>query len=113
MSFSIDARVPVRFGVADPDAAVLIEAGLPDQPGCVVVRFELSAEAGHVAGCACCTPRGTVAEALRRLFLARARGEVAFFRSVSVFAGPETEALVRGVLRDDPMVAAWFRAAAI
>jgi hypothetical protein len=111
MSFSIDARVPVRFGVADPAAAVLIEAGRPDQPGCVLVRFAVPAAAGHIAGCACCTPRGELAEALRRLFLARARGEVAFFRSVSVFAAAETEAVVRGVVRDDPMVAAWFRVA--
>jgi len=108
----LDARVPVRFGVIDPEAVALVADGLPDPPARAVWRFTPErASLGHVPGCACCAPRGAAAEALRRLFLARARGEVAFFSSVSVFAAPATEALIRDLLRDDPMVAAWFRPA--
>ncbi len=112
MKFTIDARVPVRFGVADPEAAALIEVGLPDQPACTIMRFEavVAVPASHPAGCACCTPRGPMTEALRRLFLARAKGEVPFFRDVRVFASPAAEPALRAALRDDGMLAAWFRA---
>jgi hypothetical protein len=106
----LDARVPVRFGVIDAEAAALVADGLPDPPACAVGHFAPEA-AGHAPGCACCAPRLAAAEALRRLFLARAKGEVAFFRSVSVFAPPAAEAAIRGALRDDPLLAAWFRAA--
>jgi len=108
----LDARVPVRFGVIDAEAAALVADGLPDPPACAVWHFTPETAApGHAPGCACCAPRLAAAEALRRLFLARAKGEVAFFRSVSVFAPPATEAVIRGALRDDPLLAAWFRAA--
>ncbi len=113
MSFTIDARVPVRFGVADPDAAALIEVGLPDQPACTFMRFvAAAAPASHPTGCACCIPCGPMTEALRRLFLARAKGEVPFFCDVRVFASPAAEAALRAALRDDGILAAWFRAEA-
>ncbi len=65
---------------------------------------------GHPAGCACCVPRGAVAADLARLFLARARGEVPFFRRVVAVpdGGAGTDA-VRAALRDDPFVSARFR----
>src|SRR5579875_498162 len=120
MTLFVDARVPVRFGAAAPDAAVLVQDGakppaaLP--PGQAVRTFaaaqgDLQADpkADHVPGCACCTPRGDFAEALRRLFLDRGRGDVAFFRAVSVFANAASAPALRAVLRDDPLLAAWYR----
>ena len=71
MAIFVDARIPVVFApasVSGPGDAVLTEANLP----------------GHAAGCACCAPRGALSQALHRLFLARARGEVPFFRRVVI-----------------------------
>lgn len=92
----IDARVPVAFSAladARPDDAVL--TGI--------------AAAGHPAACACCTARTPAAEALGRLFLQRARGEVGFFRRVLVDADAQGQEAVREALRADPIVAARFR----
>jgi len=49
------------------------------------------------------------AEALGRLFLARARGEVAGFRSIAVIATPAGEAAVRAALAGDQVSAGRFR----
>jgi hypothetical protein len=111
-----DDSVPVRFGSGDaagPDAALLVEGDAPVPPGHAVARFRLTPSLiGHPFGCACCTPRGPVAEALGWLFLARARGEVAFFRSVVVVeATPAGEAAVRAALADDQVSAGRFRLA--
>ncbi len=77
-----------------------------------VARFRLAPGlAGHAPGCACCVPRGPVAEALGRLFLARARGEVAWFRSVAVLASLAGEAAVRAALAEDQVSAGRFRLA--
>ena len=109
----IDARVPVRF--APPDTitagdAVLIEGTAPEPEGHPVARFTLPVT-GHFSGCACCLPRGPVAEALSRLFQARARGEVAFFRAVmAVPATAAGETAIRAALAEDVFVAARFRA---
>jgi hypothetical protein len=112
---SSDDRVPVRFGSGDaagPDAALLVEGDTVVPPGHAVVRFRLGPGLiGHPFGCACCVPRGPVAEALGRLFLARARGEVAFFRLVVVVATPEGEAAVRAALAEDQVSAGRFRLA--
>lgn len=93
-----DDRIPVLFGGEPAGAEVLLteeawSRGLP----------------GHVPGCACCTPRGGAAEALRTLYLARARGEREFAR-VRVRASPAGEALVRVALAGDVFVAGRFRA---
>ena len=61
--------------------------------------------------CRCCVPRGPVAEALGRLFLARARGEVAWFHSIAVIATPAGEAAVRAALAGDQVAAGRFRLA--
>jgi hypothetical protein len=111
-----DDRVPVRFGsgeAAELDAALLVEGDAPVPPGHAVGRFRLTPSLiGHPFGCACCTPRGPVAEALGRLFLARARGEVTFFRSVVVVtATPAVEAAVRAALAEDQVSAGRFRLA--
>lgn len=111
-----DDRVPVRFGVAAaaaPDEAVLVEGDAVVPNGLPVARFRLTPGlTGHPVGCACCTPRGPVADALGRLFLARARGEVAFFRSVvAMVATPAGEAAVRRALAAEQVSAGRFRLA--
>ena len=113
---STDDRVAVRFGDADaagPDEALLVEGEETVPARYPVARFRLvSGIIGHPSGCACCTPRGPVANALGRLFLARARGEVAFFRSVvSVTVTPAGEAAVRAALAEDQIAAGRFRLA--
>ena len=118
MSHFLDARVPVRFVPPDragPDAAWLVRDGAAGHTatpaGVLVARFSLSAALqGHPAVCACCVPRGPVADALSRLFLARARGEVAFFRSV--VACPDDAAgaaAIRAALATDPVLRGRFR----
>jgi hypothetical protein len=63
-------------------------------------------------GCACCTPRGPVAEALGRLFLARTRGDGAFFRSVvAVVTTSGGRTAVRAALAQDQVCAGRFRLA--
>jgi hypothetical protein len=121
MEASADARLPLRFGstkAASPDCAFLIEAGLPAPSRAAVVRFSLP-ETGrgrgwdtslHPAGCACCLPAGEVAEALRRLFLGRARGAFPLFRAVvAVTRDARGQAAIRAALREDRLVSAWFR----
>ena len=113
---SADDRVPVRFGSVDaagPDDALLIEDDAPTPAERAVARFRLVPGVfGHPVGCACCTPRGPVAEALGRMFLARARGEVAYFRSVvAVIATSRGEAAVRAALADDQVCAGRFHLA--
>jgi hypothetical protein len=109
-----DDRVPVRLDdalAAAPEDALLIEGMAPAPDGHAVARFRLAlGPSGHPPGCACCIQRGPVAEALGRLFLARARGEVAWFRSVvAVVATPAGEAALRASLAEDKVAAARFR----
>lgn len=113
MPIFIDARVPVVFapaGAAAAGDAVLIEGDGAVPEGAAVARFA-AAKPGHVAGCACCAPRGPVAEALHRLFLARARGGAAFFSRVVVVAGSQGEAAVRRALAEDAFLAGRYRLA--
>jgi len=114
----VDARVPLRIGVlaeAGPDDALLVEGDGPAPGGPPVERFRLPVfvigPAGpHRIGCACCVPRGPVAEALARLFLARARGDVGFFRSVlAVPLGAAGAAAIRAALESDQVSASRFR----
>jgi hypothetical protein len=106
-----DDRIPVRFGQPMADEAALIE-GDGVFPGRPVARFRLAPGlAGHAPGCPCCVPRGPVAAALGRLFLARARGEVAWFHSIAVIATPAGEAAVRAAMSGDLLCAGRFRLA--
>jgi len=114
MPLFVDARVPVRFGsVSETDAgsALLIEGDAPAPDGVAVARFTVEAPAGpHPPGCPCCTARSPAAVALAALFLARARGEVVFFRTVvAVCPTPEGQAAVRAAVESDPLALAWFR----
>jgi hypothetical protein len=99
MTLMFDARVPVVFG-----------ASLDAREGDAVLADGLEGAPGHDAGCACCMTRTPAAQALSRLFMRRARGEVAFFRRVLV-DGHAAEVSVRAALRSDPVVAARFRLA--
>lgn len=100
MTLMVDARVPVAFGTSSDvrEGDALVNAGLGDT-------------VGHAAGCACCTPRSTAAETLSRLFLQRARGEVAFFNRLLVVADAAGQEAVNAALQSDPLVSARFRPA--
>jgi hypothetical protein len=100
----IDARIPVFFAATPAEAegtAWLVEDA--------VAAWD-SREAGHVAGCACCVTRSPVAEALGRLFRARAVGEVPFFTRLGVVpASAGGEASVRQALETDGVASACYR----
>src|SRR5487761_2094223 len=98
MALFLDARLPLRFGTlaqAGPETALLIEGDAPAPAGGGVARFALPIGLPrHAIGCTCCAPRGPAAEALGRLFLARARGG-SWFREVLAVASPAGQAAVR------------------
>jgi hypothetical protein len=113
MSWSIDARIPVALldeAVSAPETALLLEAG-SQPPDSVAVAYFEPGLARHGANCACCVPRGEVARALDRLFLARARGELGWFRRVVVVCGEAGQVEVLAALGADPVVSARFRLA--
>jgi len=113
MPWSMDARIPVTLradAVSAPDTALLLEGDAPAPHGAVVARFTPGL-GPHGADCACCAARGAVADALGRLCLARARGEVGFFRSLAVVCGEAGRAEVLAALAADPVVSARFRLA--
>ncbi len=113
MAWTLDARVPVRLGstadAAEGDA-LLLEEGAPDAPcGYPAERFAAAAS-GHAPGCACCVARSPAALALHRLFQARARGDIAFFRRIlAITATPEGDMAVWSAVRADALVAGRFR----
>jgi hypothetical protein len=76
-------------------------------PDDVVLALGNTKATPHAFGCTCCLPRTAAAQALGQLFLARARGEMGFFRRV--IAAPEDAASVRAAVTDDVLVAARFR----
>ncbi|MBN9564201.1 MAG: hypothetical protein J0H14_26255 [Alphaproteobacteria bacterium] len=113
MPWSVDARIPVSFlaeAVSVPDTALLLEGDSPAPDGAVVARFA-PGRGQHRVDCACCVARGAVADALGRLFLARAKGEVSFFRAVVVVCGAAGRAEVLAALAADPVASARFRLA--
>jgi hypothetical protein len=108
-----DFRIGVRFGTAadaGADDALLIEGDAPAERA-AVAYFSLPLRvAWHPPGCACCAPRGPAAVALARLFLARARGELPWFRSVVTVTRTSAGAdAVRAALAEDVLTAARFR----
>ncbi len=114
MPLFVDARVPLRFGSVQDAAAgsaLLIEGDASFPLGLPAAHFAPAGPAGlHPPGCPCCAPRSPAADALGHLFLARARGELDFFRGVvAVCSTPEGDASVRAALESDPLVSAWFR----
>lgn len=115
MALFLDARIKLRISTAaeaDPAAALLVEGEVSVPAGIAHARFVLPQAAGHAIGCACCLPRGPVAEALSRLFLQRVRGEIPYFAEiVAVPAGAQGVAAIRAALQNDPVVFARFRLA--
>lgn len=111
MSKTADARIPVAFGgQPGPDDAFLVEDGQKMPGAAYAVRFApAGGKPGHVAGCACCTLRGPAADALRRMFLARARGEAPFFARVIVLASSDGAAAIRDALTQDVVTQARYR----
>ena len=113
MTLFVDARVPVLIGPAElagPESAVLAEGRDPAEGG-GAFRAAGSGCRPYRWLCVLC-PAGPVSDALNQLFLARARGEVSFFRAV--VAVPATEAgaaAIRQALAEDPVTMARFRLA--
>ena len=106
---SSDGRIPVLLAgreAAGADDAVLLEGDGALPPG-AAARFS-AASGSHAIGCACCVPRSDAARALARLFLARARGEVAFRRVVAVTASPAGRAAVTAAVTGDVLASARF-----
>ena len=91
MALFVDARIPVTFGALNGEGDA---------------SFTPSGVAAHAIGCACCTSRSEDALALDRLFLARVRGEVPWFRRIVV---PTDNAALRASIVADPVLAARFR----
>jgi len=116
MAWTLDARIPVLF-VAEPlripegpPAALLCLAPPPPLPEEAVAgaSFEGGVAIPHLSGCACCQGRSEAAQALDRLFQARARGACPWFARVVVGAAAAAE--VRRALAEDALSAARFRA---
>lgn len=116
--WNLDARVPVLFvgaapGAAPGGAAAWIGLAPPTPPpswAAVAVAFspEVSGGVAHARSCACCAGRSPAAQALDRLFQARARGACAWFDQVVV--APDAAEEVRAALAADALSAARFRA---
>ncbi len=101
----IDARIPMFFA-GEPEEMEGVAWLVED----AAVAAWNSREAGHVAGCTCCVERSPVAEALGRLFRARAVGEVPFFTRLGVVSASSAgEASVRQALESDGVASACFR----
>jgi hypothetical protein len=112
MKNSPDMRIPVLFGDLsdETDAVWLVETGLqPPVPGHTEYFTLPPAKFGHIAGCSCCPPRGPAADALSRLFRARATGTAPFFNRVIVLASPAGESAIRAALITDALTAARYR----
>jgi hypothetical protein len=104
----IDARIPVFFASVPAEAAGV--AWLVEEAAAAWDVREEGRDAGHDAGCTCCVARSPVAEALGRLFRARAVGEVAFFTRLGVVpANAAGEAAVRQALESDGLASAYYR----
>jgi len=109
MDSGSDMRIPVLFGGAPtPDDAFLVEDGA-DMPAGYAVGFALPAQKfGHVLACNCCSSRGPAADALTRMFRARATGAAPFFKRVRVLASAAGEEAVREAIASDVVTAARY-----
>jgi hypothetical protein len=122
MAWSLDARIPVTLlpdmsaveaALADGKPAALMMAAPPlskPKSAAAAVSFDAGL-ATHAAACACCQGRSAAAQALDRLFQARARAASPWFERVLVLDEDGAGAEVLAALRDDALAAARFRAA--
>jgi hypothetical protein len=107
-STRIDARIPVFFATAAEEMAGV--AWLAEDAAAPWDASVGGPAGDHVAGCACCVARSPVAEALGRLFRARAVGEVPFFTRLGVVpASAAGEAALRQALETDGLAAGCYR----
>lgn len=107
-----DSRIPVVFGTlaeAGAEDALLLAGSAVPPPG-RAVAFVAAGASPHAAGCNCCVSRGSVAQAMAALFVARARGEVAFFSRLLVVLDAAGRAAARAALEGDRFVAGRYRA---
>jgi hypothetical protein len=122
MVWSLDARIPVTLlpdlaaveaALAEGGPAALVTAApAPPKPARAVAAVSFAAGvATHRAGCACCQGRSPAAQALDRLFQARARGAAPWFERVLVLDEEGAGAEVLAALREDALAAARFRGA--
>ncbi len=104
-----DGRIAVVLGGAAGEGDAVLLEGDGVLPEGAAARFTVEA-GGHAIGCACCVPRSDAGRALGRLFLARARGEVAAFgRVVAVTTSEAGRAAVVAAVAGDVVAAARFR----
>lgn len=106
-----DSRIPVVFATlaeAGADDALLLDGTTPPPPGRVVGRV-VGGGSLHAPGCNCCVSRSGAAQAMAALFVARARGEVAFFPRLLVALDAAGTAAARAALAEDRFVAARYR----
>jgi hypothetical protein len=104
-----EGRIPILFGVEpEPGDALLLEGDHETPASFYALRFALVLP-GHAASCVCCTWRAPVADALARMFRARATGSAPFFKRVVVQASPAGEEAVRAAASGDVMALARYR----
>lgn len=107
MSLWLDGRIAVTLAPAAPGQQRALRI-VAEATVC-----EADQATTHPPGCACCGARAPLALALDRLFLARVRGEMPFFRAITIAcAGDGARAAARDTLEHDPVVASRFRIAA-
>lgn len=111
MAWSVDARIPVTLWIhagappAEAEVAILAEAG---HAAAGMAAFDTAGP--HAAACTCCTGRSDAALALDRLFQARVRGTLPWFRRVVALVPSESgQAAISAALSDDALTAARFR----
>lgn len=121
MAWSLDARIPVtllpdwaaveRALTQGKPAALVTAAPPPPKPARAVAAVSFDAGVvAHRLGCACCQGRTEAAQALDRLFQARARGAAPWFDRVLVLDEDGAGARVLAALKEDSLAAARFRA---
>lgn len=122
MAWSLDARIPVTLlpdlaaveaALAQGKPAALVTSAPPPpkpEGAVAAVSFDAGVVA-HTAGCACCQGRAEAAQALDRLFQARARGAAPWFDRVLVLDEAGVGAEVLAALREDSLASARFRPA--
>jgi hypothetical protein len=108
-----DSRIPLHFGalseMRDGDA-VLIEGSGIVPAGVPAARFRSETVGLHGLGCPCCAPREGAAIALHRLYLEQARSPRPLFsRVLAVTTSEQGRAAVLAAVRQDRVVASWFR----
>lgn len=119
MTWSLDARIPISvplgpaalvsaLAAGKPAAVVGLAPAAPMPAGAAACASFEAGDAVHPAACACCRgARSPAAQALDRLFQARARGACPWFDRVLVVE--EAGEAVRMALREDSVAAARFR----